>query len=71
MRELRLVLWSVCGVGLLCLCAVGLTGCDSRPGDGTVIPGAGPVTEEQKSKVAAHYEDRKNKAANKKAPGKK
>jgi hypothetical protein len=43
--------------GLVCL--GGLSGCDSRPADGTVVQDSGAVSEEQQSKVDSRYKDRK------------
>ena len=53
----RLLLVFAFGFGLVCL--GGLSGCDSRPADGTVVQDSGTVSEEQQSKVDSHYKDRK------------
>jgi hypothetical protein len=39
-----------------------LSGCDSRPADGTVVQDSGTISEEEKSKVESHYMDRKKNA---------
>jgi hypothetical protein len=51
------------GFGLVCL--GGLSGCDSRPADGTVVQDSGTISEEQQSKVDSHYKDRKKNAKQK------
>ena len=53
--------------GLLLVCLGGLSGCDSKPADGTVVLDSGKVSEEQKSKVESYYKDRR-KSANTKRP---
>jgi hypothetical protein len=42
-------------VALLLVCLGGLSGCDSKPADGTMVQDGGTVSEEQKSKVASYY----------------
>jgi hypothetical protein len=53
---------SVVASGLLLVCVGGVTGCDSKPADGTVVQASGTVSEEQQSKVDSHYKDRKKNA---------
>jgi hypothetical protein len=62
-------LLSVVAFGLLLVCVGGLSGCDSKPADGTVVPDSGPVSAEQKAKVKALYVDR-HKSATKQPAGK-
>ncbi len=61
-------LLSVTAAGLLLVCVGGLSGCDSKPADGTVVSDSGPVSAEQKAKVKALYVDR-HKAVNQKPAG--
>jgi hypothetical protein len=51
---------------LLLVGAIGLTGCDWKPPDGSVIAEGAQISPEQKSKVRSFYADRVKKA-NKKA----
>jgi hypothetical protein len=55
-------LLSVLPFGLLLVCVGGLSGCDSRPADGTVVQDSGTVSEQEKSKVESRYMDRKKNA---------
>jgi hypothetical protein len=59
-------LLSVLTFGLLLVCLGGLSGCDSRPADGTMVQDSGTVSKEQQSKVDSHYKDRKKNAKQKK-----
>lgn len=55
---------SLAASGLLLGCLGGLSGCDSRPSDGTVIVNeAKPLTDEQKAEHRKFYPDRSKKAA--------
>jgi len=48
------------------VCLGGLSGCDSKPADGTVIVNeAKPLTDEQKAEHRKYYPDRSKKAARK------
>ena len=57
---------------MMCLLG-GMTGCDGRPADGTVIDSGVTVSEEQKAKIKGFYANRARatNAANKKAGRKK
>jgi hypothetical protein len=55
-------LLSVLAIGLLLVCAGGLSGCDSRPPDGTVVQDSGTISEQEKSKIESRYIDRKKNA---------
>lgn len=68
MRTLRSWLLSVLSVGLLHVCVGGLSGCDSKPADGTVVQDSGTISEQEKSKVESRYMDRKKNAQKKKQP---
>jgi hypothetical protein len=61
-------LLSVLPVGLLLVCVGGLSGCDSRPADGTVVQDSGAISEQEKSKVESRYMDRKRNAQKNKQP---
>jgi hypothetical protein len=52
-------------VALLLVCLGGLSGCDSKPADGTVVQDSGKVSEEQRSKVESYYKDRRKTATTK------
>jgi hypothetical protein len=54
-------------VALLLVFLGGLSGCDSKPADGTMVQDGDKVSEEQKSKVQSYYKDRR-KSANTKGP---
>ena len=62
MRILCSRLLSVLPFGLLLFCVGGLSGCDSRPADGTVVQESGTISEEEKSEVESRYMDRKKNA---------
>jgi hypothetical protein len=47
---------------LLLVWLSGLSGCDSKPADGTVVQDRGTISEQEKSKVERRYMDRKNNA---------
>jgi hypothetical protein len=49
-------------LGLLLVCVGGLSGCDSKPADGTVVQDSGTISEQEKSKVESRYMDRKKNA---------
>jgi hypothetical protein len=49
---------SLTAIGLLLLCLGGLSGCDSKPPDGSQVVEAGAVSPEQKAKVEAQYKNR-------------
>ena len=68
MRTLRSWLLSVLPVELLLVCVGGLSGCDSRPADGTVVQDSGAISEQEKSKVESRYMDRKKNAQKNKQP---
>jgi hypothetical protein len=53
--------------GLLLVCLGGLSGCDSKPADGTVVQDSGTVSEEEQSQVESRYKARK-KIAREKQP---
>ena len=63
MRIVRPLLFSVVAFGLLPVCLGGLSGCDSKPSDGSQVADGGPMDPEQKSKVKAFYADRHKPAA--------
>jgi len=44
--------------GSVLVCSCGLTGCDSKPSDGSQVADGGPIAPEQKAKVKAFYADR-------------
>jgi hypothetical protein len=50
--------------GLLLVYLGGLSGCDSKPPDGSQVADSGPIDPDQKAKVKAFYADR-HKAATK------
>ena len=49
-----------CGLSFVCLS--GLSGCDSKPADGTVVQDRGTISEQEKSIVESQYKDRKQNA---------
>src|SRR5271166_6198591 len=51
MRILCSSLLSVLTYGLLLVCVGGMSGCDSKPADGTMVQDSGTTSEEEKSKV--------------------
>jgi hypothetical protein len=61
-------LLSVLAFGLLLAFLGGLSGCDSKPSDGTTVEGGAPVSAEQKAKVRSLYVDR-HKGVGKKPAG--
>ena len=71
MRILCSGLLSVLTYGLLLVCLGGMSGCDSRPADGTMVQDSGTIGEQEKSKVESHYTDRKKNATKKKQPTRK
>ncbi len=54
---------SLAAVGLLLVCVIGVSGCDSKPSDGSQVPDSGTVAPEQKAKVDSFYENRHKAAA--------
>jgi len=58
MRIVRPVLLSAAAFGLLLVCSGGLSGCDSKPSDGSQVADSGKIDPEQKAKVKAFYADR-------------
>ena len=65
MRIVRPRLLSVAAFGLLLVCSGGLSGCDSRPSDGSQVADSGPIDSEQKAKVKAFYANRHKAATGK------
>src|SRR5262249_46400447 len=59
---------SVLLFGLLLACMSGLSGCDSRPADGTVVQDSRTISEQEKSRVESRYVDRKKNAQKNKQP---
>jgi hypothetical protein len=56
---------SVATLGLMLACLAGLSGCDSKPADGTTIVNKARVlTDEQKAQHRKFYPDRSKKAGN-------
>ena len=49
MRILRNGMLTLATAGFSLGCVCGLSGCGSKPPDGTMVEGAGPPTEEQKA----------------------
>ena len=68
MRILCSRLLAVLPFGLLLVCVGGLSGCDSRPADGTVVQARGTISEQEKSKVESRYMDRKKNSHKNKRP---
>ena len=64
MRILRNGMLTLATAGFILGCMSGLSGCGSKPSDGTMVEGAGPPTEEQK---ALHKKFYTRKATAKKA----
>jgi hypothetical protein len=62
---------SVLIFGLLIVGVGGLSGCDSKPADGTVVQDSGTISEEEKSKVEDRYKERKKNAQKIKQPTRK
>ena len=58
MRNLCSGLTMVVALGLLLFGLGGLSGCDSKPSDGSQVADSGPIDAEQKAKVKAFYADR-------------
>ena len=71
MRILCSGLLSVLTYGFLPVCVGGMSGCDSKPADGTMVQDSGTTSEEEKSKVESHYTDRKKNALKKMQPTRK
>jgi hypothetical protein len=46
---------SLAVTGLLLVCLGGLSGCESKPPDGSQVADSGPIDSEQKAKVKAAY----------------
>ena len=54
---------SVAAFGLTLVCLGGLSGCDSKPADGTmIVTEAKPLTDEQKAEQRKFYPDRSKNA---------
>jgi hypothetical protein len=68
-RTLRSGLLSVLTLGSSLVCLGGLSGCDSRPADGTVVEDSrGTISDEEKSKVESHYMEKRKSAQKSKHP---
>ncbi len=64
MRISRAGISSLAAIGLISVCLGGLSGCESKPADGTVIANeAKPLTDEQKAAHRKFYPDRSKKSA--------
>lgn len=66
MQTFRSGILTLTACGLLLVCLGGVSGCDSRPSDGSMIEPVDGVSAEQKAKVKGFYANRA-KAATKKA----
>ena len=51
-----------CGLSFVCLS--GLSGCDSKPADGTVVQARGTISEQEKSIVESKYKARRQNKPN-------
>jgi hypothetical protein len=58
MSVVRPVMLFVVALGSVLVCLGGLSGCDSKPTDGSVVRDSGPVDPEQKARIKAFYADR-------------
>jgi hypothetical protein len=58
MSIVRPVFLSLAEFGLLLVCLGGLSGCDSKPTDGSQVADSSSISPEQKAKVKAYYADR-------------
>jgi hypothetical protein len=58
MSVVRPALLFVVALGSLLVCLGGLSGCDSKPSDGSVVTDSGPIDPEQKARIKAFYADR-------------
>jgi hypothetical protein len=61
-RILHFASLAVLTSGLLLACLGGLSGCDSKPADGTVVQESATTSEQEKSEVERRYMDRKKNA---------
>jgi hypothetical protein len=65
MRILNSVSTSLAAFGFILGCLGGLSGCDSKPADGTVVQEGPQMSDEQKQKVMKYRADSRPKTAEK------